>query len=185
MYGCPLPEFYLTGSLCKILTGVPCCRALLELWMTLSLNPTGSEENLRVQKRNPGIMSGGIMSKLLRIIAFYRSSTWLELSVESLLESPNAELSINSKLLSISILQVQGKTSGSKRRNPGINIKVTMYSCLLQEFYLTGALRRILTGVPYCRALLKLWITLNLIVFTEVPYCRALLRFWVILISIP
>ena len=36
-----------------------------------------------------------------------------------------------------------------------------MYNCLLPEFHLTGALRRILTGVLYCGALLKLWITLN------------------------
>ena len=79
---------------------------------------------------------------------FYRSSNWLEPSVESLLESPIAELSINSDLLSISIPQDQGKTSRLKRRNPGINDKVTVYSCLLPEFYLTGALRRIFTGVP-------------------------------------
>jgi hypothetical protein len=46
--------------------------------------------------------------------------------------------------------------------NPGINVKVTMYSCLLPEFHVTGALRRILTGVPDCGALLRLWITLNL-----------------------
>ena len=37
-----------------------------------------------------------------------------------------------------------------------------MYSCLLPEFHLTGALRRILTEVLYCGALLRLWITLNL-----------------------
>ena len=55
-------------------------------------------KNLQVQKkRNPGIIS-----KLLCIIAFYRSSTWLEISVESLLESPVAELSLDSELLSIS-----------------------------------------------------------------------------------
>jgi len=67
------------------------------------------------------------MSKLLCIIAFYQGSTWLEPSAESLLESPNAELSLNCKLLSISIPQDQGKTSGSKTRNPGINIKVTIW----------------------------------------------------------
>jgi len=49
-----------------------------------------------------------------------------------------------------------------KKRNPGINGKVTMYRCLLSDFYLTGALRKILTGVPCCGALLELWMTLNL-----------------------
>jgi hypothetical protein len=42
------------------------------------------------------------MSKLLCIVAFYRSSTWLEPSIESLLEFPIAELSLNSEWLSIS-----------------------------------------------------------------------------------
>jgi len=82
MYSCLLPEFYLTGALRKIVTGVPCYGALLELWMTLNLNPTGSGENLRVQKKEPKC-----------------------------------------------------------------NVKVTMYNCLLPEFHLTGALRRIFTGV--------------------------------------
>ena len=73
-------------------------------------------------------------------------------------------------------------TSGSKmRRNPGVNVKITTYSCLLPEFHLTGALCRSLTGVPYCGALHELWITLNLRVFSEVPYCVALPRLWVIL----
>jgi len=36
-----------------------------------------------------------------------------------------------------------------------------MCSSLLLEFHLTEALRRILTEVPYCGALLKLWIILN------------------------
>jgi len=49
-------------------------------------------------------MSGGIISKLLCIVAFYRSFTLLEPSVESLLESPIAELSLNSELHSISEL---------------------------------------------------------------------------------
>ena len=43
--------------------------------------------------------------------------------------------------------------------------KEARYECLrylLSEFPLTGALRRILAGVPYCGAVLKLWITLNL-----------------------
>jgi len=48
------------------------------------------------------------MSKLL-YIAFYQSSTWLEHSVESLLESPIAELSLKSGLPSISIPQDLGK----------------------------------------------------------------------------
>jgi len=56
-----------------------------------------------------------------------------------------------------------------------------MYNCLLPEFYLTGALRRILTGVSYCEALLKLWITPNLRDFSEVPYCGALLKLWITL----
>jgi len=42
---------------------------------------------------------------------------------------------------------------GPKRRNKDINIK----KCLLPEFLLTGALRRILIGILYCRALLKLY----------------------------
>jgi len=42
------------------------------------------------------------MSKLLCIVAFCRSSTWLEPSVESLLQSPISEFSLNSELLSIS-----------------------------------------------------------------------------------
>ena len=49
------------------------------------------------------------MSKLLCRVAFYRSSTWLEPSVESLLETPIAELSLDSELFSISIPQDQGK----------------------------------------------------------------------------
>ena len=49
------------------------------------------------------------MSKSLCIGAFYRSSPWLEPSVESLLESPVAELSLDSNLLSISIPWDQGK----------------------------------------------------------------------------
>jgi len=48
------------------------------------------------------------MSKLLCRVAFYRSSTWLEPSVESLLESPIAELSLDSELFSILIPQDQG-----------------------------------------------------------------------------
>jgi len=111
MYSCLLLEFYLTGALCKILTGVSCCGALLELWMPLNLNPAGSGENLQVQNKEPRY-----------------------------------------------------------------NVKVTMYSCLLLEFHLTGDLQRVLTVVPYCGALLKLWITLNLRVFTEVPYYGALLK---------
>jgi len=51
---------------------------------------------------------------------------------------------------------LRGKPPGPKRRNPGINVKIATYSCLLLEFHLIGALRRIPTGVPYCRALLKL-----------------------------
>jgi hypothetical protein len=124
------------------------------------------------------------MSKLLCMVPFYRISTWLETSIESLLESPMAELSLNSKLLSISIPQDQGKTSGSERRNSGRNIEVTMYSCLLSEFHLTGTLRKILTGVHF-GALHKLWNSLKHRVFTEVPYRGAVLRLWVILISIP
>ena len=42
------------------------------------------------------------MSKLLCTVAFYRSSTWQELSIESLLESPIEELSLDSELLSFS-----------------------------------------------------------------------------------
>jgi hypothetical protein len=42
------------------------------------------------------------MSKLLCTVAFYWSYTWLETSVESLLEFPIAVLSLNSKFLSIS-----------------------------------------------------------------------------------
>jgi len=64
--------------------------------MTLNLNPAGSGENLRVQKKEP-------------------------------------------------------------RYNVGrYNVKITMYNCLLPEFHLTGALRRVLTGVPYYGALLRL-----------------------------
>jgi len=54
-----------------------------------------------------------------------------------------------------------GKPVGPKRRNTGINVKVTVYNCLPPKFHLTGALRRILTEVPYSGALLKLWTTLN------------------------
>ena len=49
------------------------------------------------------------MSKLLCIVAFYQSSTWLEPSVESLLESAIVELSLDSQLFSVSIPQDQGK----------------------------------------------------------------------------
>ena len=58
------------------------------------------------------------MSKLLCTVAFYWSSTFLEPSIESLLESPIAELSLNSELLSVSILQDAGKTSRSKKKEP-------------------------------------------------------------------
>ena len=37
-----------------------------------------------------------------------------------------------------------------------------MYSYLLPEFHLAAALRWILTGVPDCGALLRVWIILNL-----------------------
>jgi len=50
MYNCLLPEFHLTGTLHRILTGVPYCGALLKLKITLNLNPAGSGENLWVQK---------------------------------------------------------------------------------------------------------------------------------------
>jgi len=50
MYSCLLPEFHLTGALSRILTGVSFCGALLKLWITLNPNPTGSWENLWVQK---------------------------------------------------------------------------------------------------------------------------------------
>jgi len=66
------------------------------------------------------------MSKLLCTVAFYRSSTWQELSIESLLESPIAELSLNFELLSISIPQDQGKTTRSQKKEP-------MYKC--QSYY--------------------------------------------------
>jgi len=49
------------------------------------------------------------MSKLLRTVTLYRSSTWLKPSVESLLKSPIVELSFGSELFSISIPQDQGK----------------------------------------------------------------------------
>jgi len=48
-----LPEFPLTGAPRKIRTGAPYCGSLLKLWITLNLNPTGSGENLRVQKKEP------------------------------------------------------------------------------------------------------------------------------------
>ena len=83
MYSFLLQEFYLTGALSKILTGVPCCGAHLELWVTLNLNPTEAGENLWVQEMEPRY-----------------------------------------------------------------NIKVTTYNCLLPEFPLTVALRRMLAGVP-------------------------------------
>jgi len=49
-----------------------------------------------------------------------------------------------------------------KNGNPAVNVEVTLYSCVLLEFHLTGALRRILTEVPSCGTLLRLWIILNL-----------------------
>ena len=39
---------------------------------------------------------------------------------------------------------------------------ITTYSCLLAVFAITGALREILTGVPFFGALLELWMTVNL-----------------------
>jgi len=45
------------------------------------------------------------MSKLLRTDVFYRSSAWLEPSIESLLKSPIAEHSFDSELFSVSIPQ--------------------------------------------------------------------------------
>jgi len=53
MYICLLPEFHLTGALRRILTGVRYSGAVLKFWITLNLNPGGSEENLRVQKKEP------------------------------------------------------------------------------------------------------------------------------------
>ena len=49
------------------------------------------------------------MSKLLCSFVFYRSSTWLLASVESLLKCPIAEFSLDSELISISIPQDLGK----------------------------------------------------------------------------
>ena len=49
-----------------------------------------------------------------------------------------------------------GEPPGPKRKEPpGINVEVTMYSCLLLDFHLTGDLPRIFIGVPYCGALLE------------------------------
>jgi len=81
------------------------------------------------------------MSKLLCTVAFYQNST--------LLESPIAELSLNPELLSISIpYRIRGKPPGPKRRNPGINVEVTMYGCLLPQIPLAGALRKSLLESP-------------------------------------
>ena len=90
MYGCLLPDFLLSGALCRILVGVPYCKALLKLSITLNLNPAESEENLQVQKEGTQVCHN-----------YY-------------------------------------------------------ICCLLSEFHLTGALHRILAGVPYCGALLRL-----------------------------
>ena len=49
------------------------------------------------------------MSELLCAVAFYRGSIWLEPSIESLLNSPNAELSLDSGLPSISTPEDVGK----------------------------------------------------------------------------
>jgi len=49
------------------------------------------------------------MSKSLCVDAFYWSSPWLEPSIESLMESPSAKLSLDSNLLSVSIPRYQGK----------------------------------------------------------------------------
>jgi len=57
--------------------------------------------------------------------------------------------------------RIRGKPPGPKRRNLGMNVEITMYGCLLPDFDLTGALRRILAGVPCCGALLRLWIILR------------------------
>ena len=46
------------------------------------------------------------------------------------------------------ILNSQLPPGKKKKRSPGINVEVTMYGCFLPELYLTGVLRRILTGVP-------------------------------------
>ena len=51
MYCWLLPEFHLTRVLRRILTEVSYCGALLKLWITLYLNPAGSEENLRVKRK--------------------------------------------------------------------------------------------------------------------------------------
>ena len=73
------------------------------------------------------------MSKLLCTVTFYRSSTWLQPYVGSLLESPIAELSLESGLFSISIPQDQGKTSGPKKKEP-------RYKC--QSYYVQFAFYR-------------------------------------------
>jgi hypothetical protein len=71
MHRCLLPELHLILAFRRILTGVPSCGAPLRLWIILSLDPTGSGENLRVQKEGTQVS----LSKLLCTVAFYRSST--------------------------------------------------------------------------------------------------------------
>jgi len=50
MYSFLLPEFHLSGALRRIPTVVPYSRAVVQLSITLSLNPAGSGESLQVQK---------------------------------------------------------------------------------------------------------------------------------------
>ena len=98
MYNCLLPEFHrLEPSVESLLESPNAELSLNSKLLSISI-PQGQGETSGSKKNEPRYK----LSKLLCIIAFYRSSTWLEPSVESLLVSPNVELSLNSKLLSSS-----------------------------------------------------------------------------------
>jgi len=145
MYSCLLLEFHLTGALSRIPTEVPYCRALLKLDYSQSQSHRVRRKPPGPKRRNPGINVKIAMYSCL-LLEFHLT--------EALCRIPTG-VPYCRALLKLDYSQsqshrIRGKPPGPKRRNPGMNVKISMYGCLLLEFHLTGALHRILAGVPCC-----------------------------------
>jgi len=119
---------------------------------------SGSPPGSPPPKRNPGINV-----KSLCTVAFYRSSTGLEPSVKSLLESPIAGLSLKSGLLSVLIPQNQGKTFGSKKKEH--RYKCQMHMCR-SVCVCVGGRVGVFVGVCVC-----VWVWVWVCVFVGVCVC--------------
>jgi len=144
MYSCLLPEFHLTGALCRIPTVVPYCGGLLKLNYSQSHRIRGKPP-VKITMYScllPEFHLTGALCRIPTVVPYCRGILKLDYS-----QSQSH--------------RIRGKPPGPKRRNPGMNAKISMYGCLVLEFHLTGALRRILAGVPYCRDVLRLCIILK------------------------